>query len=320
MWNFIKVKIDMKINLKILVGFSLFFFLSYINAVAQTESMYSQYMFNTININPAYAGSRSVPSLNTLFRKQWVGIQGSPQTTSISFDMPLNNYKVGLGIQLLDDRLGVEKTTSLQFNYSYRVNINEKGILAMGIRAGFINYRADYLDVMTITKNDPVFSQNVSGLLPAAGVGMYYMTDKFYAGLSVPSLLQTKVNVNRENNELSRLNNLHFFATMGYVLPLSEQIKLKPSLLVKSVSGAPIQLDVNTNIWLRDKIALGVSYRTGDAVVGLVEFQLNNLLRFGYAYDITTSKLKLHNQGSHEIMLRYEFGSVRTSNMSPRYF
>ena len=320
MWVFLKYIRDMKSNVKILVCFSLFFFLSYIQANAQTESMYSQYMFNMININPAYAGSRSVPSLSALFRKQWVGIPGSPQTSSLSFDMPLNNYKVGLGIQLLDDKLGVEKTSSLQLNYSYRVDINEKGILALGVRAGFLNYRANYSDVLTITENDPVFSQNVSGLLPTAGIGVYYMTDKFYAGLSVPSVLQTKVNVNQHNNESFKLSNLHFFATMGYVLSLSEYIKLKPSVLVKSVSGAPIQLDVNANIWLRDKVSLGLSYRTGDAVVGLVEFQLNDQLRFGYAYDYTISNLNAYNQGTHEIMLRYEFGTARTSYMSTRYY
>lgn len=310
----------MKKNVTILVGLSLFFLLHYNKVNAQTEPMYSQYMFNMININPAYAGSRSVPSLTTLFRKQWVGIPGAPQTTSLSLDMPLNNDKAGLGIQLLDDRLGVEKTTGAQLNYAYRIRVSEKGILAMGIRAGLLNYRANYSEVSTLTENDPAFYQNVSGLLPTAGAGLYYMTDKFYAGLSVPSLLQTKLIDQQQTSVSSKISNLHFFATMGYVLTLSDDIKLKPSVLVKSVSGAPIQLDFNSNIWLQDKISFGLSYRTGDAVVGMVEWQLNDQLRFGYDYDHTISNLNPYNQGTHEIMLRYEFGSARTSYVSPRYF
>jgi type IX secretion system PorP/SprF family membrane protein len=310
----------MKKNLTIVVALGMFSLLHSIRLMAQTEPMYSQYMFNMMNINPAYAGSRSVPSLTTLFRKQWAGIPGAPQTTSLSLDMPLNDDKAGLGFQLLDDRLGVEKTTGAQVNYAYRIHISEKGVLAMGLRAGLLNYSANYSKVFTLTENDPAFYQNVSGLLPTAGAGVYYMTDKFYAGLSVPSLLQTRLNEQQQSSVTSKVSNLHFFATMGYVLTLSEDIKLKPSVLVKSVSGAPIQLDVNSNIWLQDKISFGLSYRTGDAVVGMVEWQMNDQLRFGYDYDHTVSALNPYNQGTHEIMLRYEFGSARSSYVSPRYF
>lgn len=310
----------MKKNIIIFAALSMFSLLHSSQLMAQTEPMYSQYMFNMININPAYAGSRSVPSLTTLFRKQWVGIPGAPQTTSLSLDMPLNEDKAGLGFQLLDDRLGVEKTTGAQVNYAYRVHVSEKGVLAMGLRAGLLNYSANYSQVSTIAENDPAFYQNVSGLLPTAGAGVYYMTDRFYAGLSVPSLLQTRLNEQQQTDVSSKVSGLHFFATMGYVLSLSEDIKLKPSVLVKSVSGAPIQLDVNSNIWLQDKISFGLSYRTGDAVVGMVEWQMNDQLRFGYGYDHTVSKLNPYNQGTHEIMLRYEFGSARTSYVSPRYF
>ena len=287
---------------------------------AQTEPMYSQYMFNMLNINPAYAGSRSVPGMTSLFRKQWVGIPGAPQTSSISLDMPLNEDKAGLAIQLLDDRLGVERTTGAQLNYAYRIKVSEKGILAMGLRVGLLNYRANYSEVNTLAPNDPAFYQNVSGFLPAAGAGFYYMTDQFYAGVSVPSLLQTKLNAQQQADVASKVNNLHFFATMGGVFKISDDLKLKPSVLMKTVSGAPIEFDFNSNLWLQDKIAFGLSYRTGDAIVGMVEWQLNDQLRFGYDYDYTISKLNPYNQGTHEIMLRYEFGSSRTSYISPRYF
>ena len=287
---------------------------------AQTEPMYSQYMFNMLNINPAYAGSRSVPGMTSLFRKQWVGIPGAPQTSSISLDMPLNEDKAGLAIQLLDDRLGVERTTGAQLNYAYRIKVTEKGILAMGLRVGLLNYRANYSEVATLAPNDPAFYQNVSGFLPAAGAGVYYMTDQFYAGVSVPSLLQTKLNAQQQADVASKVSNLHFFATMGGVFKISDDLKLKPSVLMKTVSGAPIEFDFNSNLWLQDKIAFGLSYRTGDAIVGMVEWQMNDQLRFGYDYDYTISKLNPYNQGTHEIMLRYEFGSSRNSYVSPRYF
>ena len=305
---------------KLLVILAMAFSLHSSKVKAQTEPMYSQYMFNMLNINPAYAGSRSVPGITSLFRKQWAGIPGAPQTSSISLDMPLNQEKAGLAIQILDDRLGVERTTGAQLNYAYRIKVSEKGILAMGLRFGVLNYRANYSEVRTLTQNDPAFYQNVSGLLPAAGAGVYYMTDQFYAGVSVPSLLQTKLNAQQQADVSSRVNNLHFFATMGGVLKISDDLKLKPSVLMKTVSGAPIEFDFNGNLWLQDKIAFGLSYRTGDAIVGMVEWQMNDQLRFGYAYDYTISKLNPYNQGTHEIMLRYEFGSSRNSYVSPRYF
>jgi type IX secretion system PorP/SprF family membrane protein len=299
---------------------SMLFLLSFSKVIAQTEPMYSQYMFNMLNVNPAYAGSRSVPSLTSLFRKQWMGIRGAPQTSSISLDMPMNNDKIGIGIQLLDDRLGVERTTGAQLNYAYRAPVSNNGILAMGIRVGLLNYRANYSQLFTIRPNDPAYYQNVSGFLPAAGAGIYYMTDKFYVGASVPSLLQTKLNSDQQAEVKSKVSNLHFFATMGTVLKISDDLNLKHSVLMKSVSGAPIQFDFNSNLWLQDRIAIGFSYRTGDAIMGMLEYQLNEKLRFGYSYDYTISNLNPYNLGTHEAMIRYEFSKDKTNIQSTRYF
>jgi len=307
-----------KINIGVLL--SMLFLLSFSKVSAQTEPMYSQYMFNMLNVNPAYAGSRSVPSLTSLFRKQWMGIRGAPQTSSISLDMPMNNDKIGIGIQLLDDRLGVERTTGAQLNYAYRVPVSNNGILAMGIRVGLLNYRANYSQLFTIRPNDPAYYQNVNGFLPAAGAGIYYMTDKFYVGASVPSLLQTKLNSDQQAEVKSKVSNLHFFATMGTVLKISDDLNLKPSVLMKSVSGAPIQFDFNSNLWLQDRIAIGFSYRTGDAIMGMLEYQLNEKLRFGYSYDYTISNLNPYNLGTHEAMIRYEFSKDKTNIQSTRYF
>jgi type IX secretion system PorP/SprF family membrane protein len=234
--------------------------------------------------------------------------------------MPMNNDKIGIGIQLLDDRLGVERTTGAQLNYAYRAPVSNNGILAMGIRVGLLNYRANYSQLFTIRPNDPAYYQNVSGFLPAAGAGIYYMTDKFYVGASVPSLLQTKLNSDQQAEVKSKVSNLHFFATMGTVLKISDDLNLKPSVLMKSVSGAPIQFDFNSNLWLQDRIAIGFSYRTGDAIMGMLEYQLNEKLRFGYSYDYTISNLNPYNLGTHEAMIRYEFSKDKTNIQSTRYF
>lgn len=154
---------------------------------AQQQPMYSQYMFNMMNINPAYAGSRGVTSMTALFRDQWVNMPGSPKTASVSVDMAVKQKKIGLGLQLYDDRLGVERTMGLNLAYAFRIQTSEKGTLSLGLQAGILNYRANYTELSTFQSNDPVFSQNVNGILPAAGAGIYYNSDKFYIGASMPA-------------------------------------------------------------------------------------------------------------------------------------
>jgi type IX secretion system PorP/SprF family membrane protein len=297
------------------------FYLIQNKATAQSEPMYSQYMFNMLNVNPAYAGSRGVTSVSALFRKQWVDMPGAPQTTVISFETAQQDGRVGLGLQLMDDKIGIERTTGFLANYAFRIPVSEKGVLSFGLRGGLINYRANFSQVNTFVQNDPVFNQNVAGFLPAAGAGVHYTTDRFYAGVSIPSLLETKLNVRQQADVKSgSLRNLHFFYTMGAVFDLNDEVKLKPSILVKRVNGAPVQYDVNANFWLKDMIAFGVSYRSKSAVVGLVEWQLNDQLRFGYSYDHNISTMRPYSQSTHEMMLRFELGSSRSSFVSPRYF
>ena len=288
---------------------------------AQQRPMYSQYMFNMLNINPAYAGSRGVLSGTALFRDQWVGIPGAPQTASFSLDMPLKEKKIGLGMQLYDDRLGIERTTGLNVSYAFRIQLTESGTLSLGLQAGLLNYRANYSEVRTFQPNDPSFNQNISGILPAAAAGIYYNSDKFYFGFSTPALLQTKLsNDNTADVSSATGRDLHLYLTTGFVVQLGQDLALKPSLLVKAVSGAPVEYDFNSNLWIQNTIAFGFSYRTGDSYVGMVELQMNKKLRFGYAYDKTFSNLGSYNTGTHELMLRMEFGSGNGKIVSPRYF
>jgi type IX secretion system PorP/SprF family membrane protein len=288
---------------------------------AQQQPMYSQYMFNMMNINPAYAGSRGVLTGTALYRNQWVGIDQAPQTVSLSFDMPLNEKKIGLGFQVYNDQIGVEKTTGFNASYAFRIQVSRGGTLSLGLQGGLLNYRANYADVSTIQPNDPLFNQNVSGILPTAAAGIYYNSDKFYIGLSTPNLLKTKLGANNAADVTSvTAEDLHLYLATGFVMNISEDLALKPSVLVKAVSGAPVEFDFNANLWIQNILSLGCSYRTGDSWVGMVELQLGKQLRLGYAYDKTFSNLGPLSMGTHELMLRTEFGPGNRKVASARYF
>lgn len=291
---------------------------------AQTEPMYSQYMYNMLGVNPAYAGNREALSLNFFQRNQWVGIKGAPKTTSISMDQSIKDGKLGWGIQVYDDRLGVEAASGLNGMLSTRIQVSEKGILSGGLSLGMMNYRINLNDVNNRNNpNDPSFISidNPSKWNPSLGMGIYYNTDRFYAGLATPSILKARL-ASYENmiTSIQTSNAFHLFANAGYVFDINEDVKLKPSTMIKMVSGAPIETDINLNVWLKDLLGFGASYRTGDAFVGMVELQATSNLRFGYAYDMPFNPLKYFTKGSHELMLRYEIGNFKTKIKSTRYF
>lgn len=286
---------------------------------AQQEPMYSQYMFNMLNVNPAYAGNRAVDNISVLYRMQWVNIKGAPTTGTLSWDRRHEGSNVGYGLQIYNDRLGIETTTGIQAFYSYRIPFPES-FLSFGLSAGVLNYQAAYSQAQTTTGGDPLFQQDVNGILPTIGVGLLYATGKWYLGLSVPALLNTKINVYNQSVATGASN--HYFLTGGYIFNPSEVFKLKPSVMVKGVSGAPIECDFNLNGWINDAVGLGVSYRTNDALVGMFELQISPQLRLGYAYDYLVTNLKTYTKGTHELMLRYEFNHDKKSNqiLSPRYY
>jgi len=292
------------------------------DAEAQQEAMYSQYMFNSLAINPAYAGSRNVTSATALFRKQWVGIEGAPETLTFTIDAPTRNKKVGLGLQVFSDRLGITKTNGAFGSYAYRIRF-DRGTLAFGLQAGASQYRADFTSVALNTGNsvDLAFQQNVNKVLVNLGTGIYYNTDRFYVGLSSPQLLNNKLeNFSVTNNNVFTGQSLHLFLAAGYVIPLGTELNLKPSFLIKGVKGAPIEADINANLWIKDAVAFGVQYRTEADIAAMIEVQATPQIRIGYAYDRSVTKLVNFNRGSHEIMLRYEFGFEKGKTISPRYF
>ena len=293
------------------------------NIHAQQQPIYTQYMFNMLAINPAYAGSHEALGATALFRKQWVGIPGAPQTTTLGVEAPANNDWIGLGLQLFNDQIGVEKTTGIVTSYAFRMHVtSEEDELAMGVQFGASNFSADYTKVDLIYMNDPSFAGNVVNVwLPSFGAGFYYHNDHFYAGLSAPNLLTSALK-NKSvvtQSAVSAIQTTHFFFTTGYVIDLNEDLKLKPSVLVKAVAGAPIQTDINANLWINDIISVGASYQTGSAVSGMLEVMLTPQLRIGYAYDRSINGLGVFNQGSHEVMLRLELkNNDKVSH--PRYF
>jgi type IX secretion system PorP/SprF family membrane protein len=289
---------------------------------AQQEPMLSQYMFNGLFLNPAYAGSHDNFSATMLYRKQWAGFNGAPQTAIASVDGPLLDHKMGLGLIISNDCIGVTNQTDVYGNYSYHIKTGNTSHLAFGIKAGFSQYTARLNDLVYWDQEDKVFMDNrSSALLMKAGFGMYYYAPKFYAGFSIPSLLAYdptryfSFDVNQSSNVRR-----HYFVTSGYIFNITPDFMLKPSVLLKYEASAPFQADLNLNLLYKDRYWLGFSYRTGDAVVIMAELQATKRLRIGYAYDMTLSELNNYSFGTHEIMLGYEFGKDLMKIKTPRYF
>jgi type IX secretion system PorP/SprF family membrane protein len=302
---------------KLLILFSVV--LSVIQAYAQQDAMYSQYMFNYLLVNPGYAGSRDVLSVTGMYRKQWINVDGAPSTLTFSADMPIANERMGLGLTVFKDQIGKEGNTGVYGSYAYRVRLTQKGTLSFGANLGFTQYSADLANVALNSSNpDNAFSGNIREINPNFGLGLFYSTDKFYLSVAIPHVIDSKLG---DLSNLGRsLLRRHYFLGAGLVFPVSPNVKLKPSTLVKIVEGAPIEGDFNLNAWYVDKIGLGVSYRTGDAIVAMLEFQATTGLRFGYSYDITTTRLARYASGTHEIMVRYEFATLKKKIITPRYF
>ena len=299
----------------------LFFILILIKSNSQSLPMYSQYMYNMTNINPAYAGNRGVPSLSIIWREQWVGLQGSPSTKSFTYDLPSENKKNGFGVQFYDDKyVNYIKRTGLNLYYNVKVPVSDKGVLSLGFKGGFYNdsknLSSAYLGASSSYLNDIAYATNLNQIVPLAGAGLYYNDDKFYAGFSAPDLVVfSKVKNYNADKSLFQVNEIHYFLTAGYSFDINDEVQLKPSFLLKATSGAPLEADINTNLWLKNILGLGLSYRTSESILGLAEIQLTSQLRFGYAYDMPFKR-----PNSHELFIRYEFGRLFPSSKSYKLF
>ncbi|OQX97019.1 MAG: hypothetical protein B6I20_13555 [Bacteroidetes bacterium 4572_117] len=300
--------------------------LSLINFVllAQQDAMFTHYMFNTIAINPAYAGSRDAFTITGLHRSQWVDFEGAPTTQTLTMHTPIPLKNAGVGLSFVNDKIGPTNTTSFYADFSYKIKINKKANLAFGFKAGVNLFFGDLTSLSLISPNDPAFTADKqSKLLPNFGFGLYYFTDKYYAGLSVPKLLENDFS----NNSVSGSVDLgseekHYFFIAGAVLSLNESFKLKPTTFVKVTNAAPIEADLTGTLIYNDKFWLGAMFRTGDAMGVLVGMNITDVLAVGYSFDWSyTNKTAVYNKGSHEIMLRYDLiFSNEKKIYSPRYF
>lgn len=289
-------------------------------AMAQQTPMYSQYMFNMMNINPGYTGSREVPSFTMLLRNQWSGFPGAPTSGSATFDNRVEGRNHSWGAQMYYDKIGIERTTGFQGFYSYSAPF-EKATLSLGLNFGMLNYNVDYKKTNPYDVGDPSLQSVINKFLPTAGLGALLSGEKWYVGLSAPALMKTKVSSDGQAVIQQAGAEGHYFLSAGYVIPVSAAVVIKPSTLLKASNGAPLQADLNMNLWVNDVIGFGGSYRTSDAVVGMIEMKLNPMLRLGYAYDHNISDLVNYNSGTHEFMLRYELGGKQGKKIvSPRYF
>lgn len=306
--------------MKTLINIALIFVLSF-QASGQQEPGISQYMFNGLFLNPAYAGSHKYFSSSLLFRRQWVNFDGAPQSIVAAVDGPLKDNKMGVGLIIANDQIGVTKQTDIVANYAYHLKLGE-GKLAFGLKAGLCQFNVAVSELEYWDEEDPIYSGDIqSKLIPKFGTGAYYYQERWYAGISIPTLLafQRDYQFSLDINEASSLRK-HFYLTAGYVLDLSENWKLKPSTLVKYTSAAPVQIDLNANFLYKNILWLGASFRSGDSFVGILEYQTNERFRIGYAHDFTITQIRNYSSGTHEIMVGFDFGKDFAKVKTPRFF
>ncbi|WP_432410207.1 PorP/SprF family type IX secretion system membrane protein [Rasiella sp. SM2506] len=302
--------------------------LSSLSSVAQQDPQYTQYMYNTQVVNPAYAGSRDVLSFGLLYRSQWVGFDGAPKTGTFTVNSPIGALdNMGLGLSITSDEIGPANESNINVDYSYSIPVSETGEISFGVKAGIDILDVDFSKLDIFDPNDPLFQNNVDNKIqPQIGSGIYYNTNKFYVGLSVPNFLTTK---HFDENSLSGSNiasssiaaeRLHYFLIAGYVFDLGENLKFKPATLVKAVSGSPLQWDASANFLIHEKFTIGAAYRWSAAISGLVGFQATEGLFLGFGYDYQTTDIEDYSDGSYELILRFDLFNRPERVVAPRFF
>ena len=302
-----------------LVTLLLLSILSY-DIYGQQDPQYTQYMYNMNIVNPAYAGSRGTLSIGLLGRTQWVGIDGAPKTATLAIHAPVGK-NLAMGFSAIVDEIGPVKEQNIYADISYTITTSEEGRLAFGLKGGVTLQDIGLVSILLPQDpNDDLFRDNINDVYPNFGAGVFYYTDKFYAGLSAPNLLET-VHFDKESGVIAKASEkMHYFVTTGYVFELSETLKFKPSVMAKAVSGSPLSMDLSANFLMNDRLELGASYRFGDSVSGLVNFGVTPDLRIGYAYDYTTTNLGNYNSGTHEMFLLWDIDFSKKNLKSPRFF
>lgn len=303
---------------KLLKRFSgLFLVLLSIVAQGQQDPQYTQYMYNTMSVNSAYAGSRGHLTISGLHRSQWVGFDGAPRTQTLSVDTPLGK-NVGLGLSVVNDEIGPSEEFFSDLNFSYTIKVFNEHRLSFGLKGGIRLFSLDWTKGISKTQDATLTNNIRNRFFPSLGGGIYLHGRKNYIGISVPNFLTT------EHYEVSQASiaaeRIHLFLVAGLIFDLNDNTKFKPAVLVKHVNGAPLIFDVSANFMLYDKFRLGVAYRWDDSISGLIGFQITPGLLINYAYDFSTTELQQFNSGSHELMIRFELIGQEKKLKSPRFF
>lgn len=284
---------------------------------AQQDAQFSQYMYNTINVNPAYAGSRGALSIFALHRTQWVGLDGAPVTNSVSINTPLNRSNLGLGVSIVNDKIGPTRENTISADLSYTIPTSETFKLSFGIKATANLFDLD-VNRLNPVDDDPSLHDFNNKFSPNIGAGIYLHSHKAYVGFSVPNFIET----NRyDDNEVAIFKEkINYYLIAGYVFDLNNYTKFKPAVLTKIVEGAPLQIDISGNFMFNDKFVVGVAYRWSAAMSAMVGFQISESIYIGYGYDLETTHLENYNSGSHEIFLRYELFKDNDKIIDQKFF
>lgn len=292
---------------------------------AQQDPMYTQYMNQILSVNPAYAGAKGVTSATIIAREQWVGIEGHPSTQTIFAHSPIND-EMGVGGSIVNDELYIVANTGIFADYSYTITYPGERYLSLGLKAGVSFYRANVSLLQSGLYNtgqtDPAFINDITRpFLPNAGVGVYYSSPDFYLGFAVPKLIANSITEESVEIENISREQLHAFFMGGYVFDVNRILKFKPYFMVRATPNAPLSIDVTGQIVFIEKLWAGVTYRLGNSFGAMLQVQVNEQLKIGYAYDLTTTALGVYNNaGTHEVMLTFDFSFGRGRVRSPRYF
>ncbi|MDN3673453.1 type IX secretion system membrane protein PorP/SprF [Flavobacterium branchiarum] len=291
----------------------------YFPSFAQQDSQYTQYMYNTLTINPGYTGTSGVTNILGIYRAQWVGLDGAPKTANLSIQGPVSSNGQGLGFTVINDQIGATSETTAAINYSYPITLSEDVKLSLGLSAVGNFWDIDYNKLTIQNQNDIDLAGKLSKFSPNIGAGVFMYSDKWYVGVSIPKILETEFYDDIQTSMVTRKK--HFYMMGGYVFTLSDAVKFKPAAMIKAVVGSPLGVDLSANFLLEEKFTLGVAYRWDAAVSAMAGFQVSEGLNIGYAYDFDTSKLGRYNSGSHEVFLRFDLLSLAKSRIiTPRFF
>ena len=286
-------------------------------AKSQQEVQFTHYMYNTLSVNPAYAGSNQLLNVSSLFRQQWIGIEGAPMSQNLFLHTPIINKNVGIGLNFLNDKVGPINQTSVALDYSYSIKVNKKARLNIGMKAMMNYIQADLIHLKLDEVNDNNFAFNYYKVTPNIGLGLYYHNDNGYVGISTPKIIETKITKN--NTDATKLNR-HYYIIGGYVFELNNRWKLKPAFLTKLTQNSPISVDLSLEAYYANRLSFGIMNRVKDSYGVLVGYRISDQLKVGMSFDQTISRLQNFNKGTYELFLSYDFLFKNDKIITPRYF